>query len=316
MVVVVIAISAFVAVMLIALVAGLLLHQKERQAVLEAKVKDFSGIAAYGIGRAAARQPSEEAPGLLARVTTYLGNLVKPQKKDEVSLLQKRFLRAGLRSHSTLVTFFGAKALCGLCLSTVFIAALLLFRLHVPTLTAMMLLIVFSFAGFYAPNMWLSMRTSRRRESFLRSFPDALDLLVVCVEAGMGLDGAIKRVGEEMSISSKVLSEEFGLLNLEMRAGKDRKDAMKDLADRINLDEVNTWVNLLIQTDRFGTGIAQALRVHSDSMRTKRVQHVEEIASRLPVKLLFPTILFIFPSFFLVILGPAMIRVWRIWSGG
>ena len=131
----------------------------------------------------------------------------------------------------------------------------------------------------------------------------------------MGLDAAIKRVGDEMRLSSKVLSDEFRLLNLEMRAGKDRRDAMRSLADRIGLDEVSSWVTLLIQTDRFGTGIAQALRVHSDSMRAKRALRVEELAAKLPVKLLFPTILCIFPSLFLVIMGPAMVRIWRMWTG-
>ncbi|MCE5212193.1 MAG: type II secretion system F family protein, partial [Deltaproteobacteria bacterium] len=141
--------------------------------------------------------------------------------------------------------------------------------------------------------------------------PDALDLLAVSVEAGMGLDAAIKRVGEEMRISNKVLSEEFGLLNLEMRAGKQRTDALRSMADRTGLEEMRRWVAMLIQTEKFGTSIGQALRVHSDSLRTRRTQQVEELAAKLPVKLLFPTIFFIFPTLFLVILGPAAIRVYR-----
>ena len=119
-----------------------------------------------------------------------------------------------------------------------------------------------------------------------------------------------------MQLSSKVLSDEVGILNMEMRAGKERREAMRSLADRVGLDEVHSWVTLLIQTDKFGTGIAQALRVHSDSMRTRRAQRLEVLAAKLPVKLLFPTILCIFPSLFLVILGPAVVRLWRIWSGG
>ncbi len=309
------ALGASFVVMVISFVAYVFLRQREQQAVLAAKVRDFSGIAAAGAAQAGAGSSSAEAPGLLARITTCLGNLVKPQKKEELFLLQKRFLRAGLRSRSTLVTFFGAKALCAFCLFVAFMTAMALFRLHVAVLHAMALVIGLTLAGFYAPNVWLSLRTSRRQDAFLRSFPDALDLLVVCAEAGMGLDAALKRVGDEMRLSSKVLSDEFGLLNLEMRAGKERREAMKSLADRIGLDEVNNWVTLLIQTDRFGTGIAQALRVHSDSMRTKRSLRVEEGAAKLPVKLLFPTIMCILPSLFLVIMGPALLRVWRIWSG-
>ncbi len=146
---------------------------------------------------------------------------------------------------------------------------------------------------------------------FCEGFPDALDLLAVCVEAGMGLDAAIKRVGEEMRLSNKVLSDEFGLLNLEMRAGKERKEAMRSMADRIDLEDVSSWVSLLIQTDKLGTSISQALRIQSDSLRTKRSQRLEEMAAKIPVKLLFPTIFCIFPSLFLVILGPAVIRILR-----
>ncbi len=310
-----IAIGVSLAVAASALVAYIFLHEMEKHAVLAAKVRDFSGVATAGIGEAGGDLPSGQASGLLARITTSLGNLIKPQKKEELSLLQKKFLKAGLRSRSALVTFFGAKAFCAFCLSVGFVAAFVIFRVHIAALNAMMLIIGLTMAGFYAPNVWLSLKASRRQEAFLRSFPDTLDLLVVCAEAGMGLDAAIKRVGDEMRLSSKVLSDEFRLLNLEMRAGKDRRDAMKSLADRIGLDEVSSWVTLLIQTDRFGTGIAQALRVHSDAMRAKRALRVEELAAKLPVKLLFPTILCIFPSLFLVLMGPAMVRIWRMWTG-
>jgi tight adherence protein C len=305
-----IAIGVSLAVAAAALVAYIFLHEMEKHAVLAAKVRDFSGVATAGM-----EEPSGQASGLFVRITTSLGNLVKPQNKEELSLLQKKFLKAGLRSRSALVTFFGAKAFCAFCLSVGFVAALVILRLHIAVLNAMMLTIGLAMAGFYAPNVWLSLKASRRQQSFLRSFPDTLDLLVVCAEAGMGLDAALKRVGDEMRLSSKVLSDEFQLLNLEMRAGKDRRDAMKSLADRIGLDEVSSWVTLLIQTDRFGTGIAQALRVHSDSMRAKRALRVEELAAKLPVKLLFPTIFCIFPSLFLVLMGPAMVRIWRMWTG-
>jgi tight adherence protein C len=141
--------------------------------------------------------------------------------------------------------------------------------------------------------------------------PDALDLLVVCAEAGMGLDAAMKRVGEEMKLSNKTINEEFRLLNLELRAGKSRKDALKNLALRTDLEEMNSLITLLVQTDRFGTSVAQALRVHYDAMRTRRTQRVEELAAKLPVKLLFPTIFCIFPSLFLVILGPGLLQAFR-----
>jgi tight adherence protein C len=155
------------------------------------------------------------------------------------------------------------------------------------------------------------MRISNRKEKMQQGLPDALDLMVVCVEAGTGLDAAINRVGEEMKLSNEVLSEEFRLMSMELRAGKQRRNALKNLALRTDLEDVSSLVTLLIQTEKFGTSLAQALRVHSDSMRTKRFQKAEEIAAKLPVKLMFPLVLFIFPSIFVVILGPAAIRIFR-----
>jgi tight adherence protein C len=138
--------------------------------------------------------------------------------------------------------------------------------------------------------------------------------MVVCTEAGMGLDAALKRVGEEIRLSNKVLSDEFRILNLELRAGKSRASVLRSLGKRIGLEDVDSLVTLLIQTDKFGTSVGRALRVHSDAMRTKRMQKVEEVAAKLPVKLLFPTVFCIFPALFLIILGPAIIRVMRIWG--
>ena len=145
----------------------------------------------------------------------------------------------------------------------------------------------------------------------MQGLPDALDLMVVCAEAGVGLDAAIHRVGEEMALNNKSLSDEFKVMSLELRAGKQRRDSLKDLAMRTDLEEVNNLSSMLIQTERFGTSIAQALRVHADVMRVSRFQRAEEVAAKLPVKLLFPMIFFILPSLFITILGPAVIRIFR-----
>ena len=171
--------------------------------------------------------------------------------------------------------------------------------------------ILSAMAGFYLPNLWLRIKIDRRKEKILLGLPDALDLMVVCAEAGVGLDAAINRVGDEMRLSNKTLSDEFNLMSLELRAGKARRDAFRDLAIRTDLEDVNNLASLLIQTERFGTSISQALRVHSDAMRVKRFQRAEEVAAKLPVKLLFPLIFFIFPSLFVAILGPAIIRIFR-----
>ncbi|MEN6420717.1 MAG: type II secretion system F family protein [Smithella sp.] len=308
---VVIAIIASSAVALVVVSLYALLSEKKQQEDLTKKVRRFSAKEEAEGGQEGTALPKQPVARLFVHVAQYLGNLVKPTKKEEISLVQKRFLMAGIRTRGAMITFFGAKVVCAMCLSLGFVVAMVFFPLQIPALIAIAVVILFALAGFYLPNLWLSLKISRRQEQFLRGFPDALDLLAVSVEAGMGLDAAIKRVGEEMRISNKVLSEEFGLLNLEMRAGKQRTDALRSMADRTGLEEMRRWVAMLIQTEKFGTSIGQALRVHSDSLRTRRTQQVEELAAKLPVKLLFPTIFFIFPTLFLVILGPAAIRVYR-----
>ena len=170
--------------------------------------------------------------------------------------------------------------------------------------------------GWYLPDIVLHLRIAHRKELLLDGFPDALDLMVVCVESGMGLDAAVTRVGEEIRLSSPVVSEEFRLLSLELRAGKMRQDALRALAMRTGLEEFISLASLLIQTDRFGTSVAQALRVHADSVRVKRALRAEEIAAKLPVKLVLPLVLFIFPSIFVVILGPAAIKIYPFSSSG
>ncbi len=169
----------------------------------------------------------------------------------------------------------------------------------------------FAVVGFYLPNLYLLIKTLDRKERIQKGLPDALDLMVVCVEAGSSLDAAITRVSEEMRLDNKVLSEEFKFLTLELRAGKSRKDALTNFAQRANLDDVNNLVSLLIQTERFGTSIAQALRVHSDFMRVKRFQKAEEIAAKMPLKMIFPLVLFIFPFFLLIAAGPAVIGIYQ-----
>jgi tight adherence protein C len=244
-------------------------------------------------------------------IMARLGGLVKPKGEEGVTHIQRLFLHAGYRGKNATVIFFGSKVLCAAALLICVFALQLIKPGQVRFLHLTLFSIGFALIGFYLPNLWLSLKIARRKEALTLGLPDALDLLVVCAEAGMGLDAAMKRVGEEMMLSNKAISEEFNLLNLELRAGKSRKDALKNLALRADMEEVSSLVTLLIQTDRFGTSVAQALRVHSDSMRTRRTQRVEEVAAKLPIKLLFPTIFCIFPSLFLVILGPALLQAFR-----
>ena len=240
-----------------------------------------------------------------------LGDLAMPKEAEGITHIQRLFLQAGYRSKNATVVFFGSKVVGAAALLLCVFAFQFLKPGRASFTNVMLFAIGFTALGFYLPNLWLSLKIARRKEALTLGLPDALDLLVVCAEAGMGLDAAMKRVGEEMKLSNKTISEEFRLLNLELRSGKSRKDALKNLALRTGLDDVNSLVTLLVQTDRFGTSVAQALRVHSDAMRSRRTQRVEELAAKLPVKLLFPTIFCIFPSLFLVILGPALLQAFR-----
>ena len=240
-----------------------------------------------------------------------LGNRVKPRGEGELSHLRKTFLRAGYRGVNTAVILFGVKTLLAVFFAIGFVLVRLMILENLAPLHLMVLTILVALSGFYLPDLWLRMKISARKEEIARGFPDALDLLVVCVEAGVGLDSAIFRVGEEMRLSNKTLSDEFRLLSLELRAGKTRRDALKNLAMRTGLEDVSSFVTLLIQTDKFGTSLAQAVRVQSESMRRKRFQMAEEMAAKLPVKLVFPLILCIFPALFIVVLGPAAIRIFK-----
>lgn len=248
----------------------------------------------------------------VVKLVGFLGKLVKPKGEGGGSELRKTLLRAGYRRESASAIFLGLKAFFAI----VFLGASVLIRIWVlktiPSFHLILFSIVLAYIGFYLPNLWLRMKIARREDRILEGFPDALDLMVVCVEAGIGLDAAISRVGEEMKLSNKVLAEEFRLLSLELRAGKQRRDALRNLAMRTGLEDVSSLVSLLIQTDKFGTSVAQALRVHSESMRMKRYQKAEELATKLPVKLVFPLIIFIFPSIFVTVLGPAIIQIFRI----
>jgi tight adherence protein C len=222
------------------------------------------------------------------------------------------FLKAGLNRTNVPTIFWGAKCFLGIFSSASFILARIsVFKLVDPTMSLAICLLL-GILGFYAPDIWLRVRTARRKDKIFKGLPDALDVLVVCVEAGMGLDEAIKRVADEIRLTNKPLSDELKLFNLELLAGKARQDALKNLALRTDLEDMKSLVTLIIEADQFGTSIAKSLRVYSDSFRTKRHLRAEEVAAKMPVKLIFILILFIFPSLFVVILGPAAIRIYQI----
>jgi tight adherence protein C len=208
--------------------------------------------------------------------------------------------------------FWGVKFLLAVSFPLAFLTVAFIFFKGMNSSGMLTIAIFLSLLGLFLPDLWLAMKTAGRRDRIVKGFPDALDLLVVCVEAGMGLDGAIYRVGEELSLNQPELSEEFKSLNLEMRAGKARQTALKNLAERTGIEDVSSLVTVLLQTDRFGTSVAQALRVFADSFRTARYQRAEEAAAKIATKLLFPLVLCIFPAMFVVILGPIVITIYRV----
>jgi tight adherence protein C len=178
--------------------------------------------------------------------------------------------------------------------------------------TGLVLLLLLVAFGYYLPNAVLSHLVAQRRESLQNALPDALDLMIVCVEAGLGLDAAMNRAASEIGMRSEALSDELNLLALELRMGVKRELALRNLALRSGVDDVSSFVAMLVQADRFGTNVAEALRIQAETMRTHRRLRAEERAAKIPLKLLFPLIFFIFPSLMVVLMGPAMISIYRV----
>jgi tight adherence protein C len=231
--------------------------------------------------------------GLVHFVRTRLG-LAQDEK------LRQKLLAAGLREASDVDTYFGIRLLgpVAAVLAGTFIRGNTLFWI-----------VALMAAAYLAPDAWVSYRSRTRREHIRMGLPDALDLMVVCVDAGLGIDQALLRAGQELALSQPEISEEFIQINFEQRAGKPRIEAWQSMAERTKLDTVKSFVHMLAQTDRFGTPIVRALRVFADGARQKRRQQAEEMAAKTTVKLIFPLVLFIFPSIFIVLLGPAVILI-------
>lgn len=254
----------------------------------------------------------QKGRGIIQKAVSGFGETVSPKNEADSSGTLKKLLKAGYNGEDGVTVFFGSKIIAALLFSAFFVVLRIWFLKTLPIQHFLILIALFIAAGFYFPDFYIYRRTQTRKRTIFEGFPDALDLMVVCVEAGMGLDAAIKRVGDEMARTCKELGDEFKMLSLELRAGKPRVEALRNLAERTDLEDVASLVTLLIQTDKFGTRVGQALRVHSDAMRTKRYQRAEEIAAKLPVKIVFPLIFFIFPALFVSILGPAIIRIYRV----
>jgi tight adherence protein C len=237
-----------------------------------------------------------------------LGNLVPASPKD-VSVMQKRLIRAGIKGANALRILYGAKILLGV--SMPILMSLAVANSAAESTNKILAILAAAAAGFFGPNEYVKIKLQRRQKAVQRGLANSLDLLVVCVESGLGLDQAMIQVAKELEHAHKEITEEFAMINLELKAGKRRVEALRNLADRTAVDDLKKLVAVLIQADRFGTGIAQSLRAHADFMRIQARQIAEEKAAKLGVKLIFPIFFCIMPSLFVVTVGPMAVKIVR-----
>lgn len=251
------------------------------------------------------RVKEPEKPALKERLEQALDPFSKaiPLSPSEVSRTRRWLIQAGYRESRHLTVYVGSRLAMALFALFLVVAA--------TGFNSPLLMVGVGGLGFFLPRIALKRSIKGRQQRIKLGLPDALDLTVICVEAGLALDQALMRVGQDLHHAHPELSDEFHLVNLEMRAGKPRAEALRNLVDRTGVDDIRSLVGTLIQTDRFGTSIAQALRVHSDSLRTERRQRAEEQAAKTTIKMVIPLVLFVLPSIIFVTLGPAIIELVR-----
>ena len=231
------------------------------------------------------------------------------ERSSNTSAVRLRLIQAGYPGAAAVPMYLGSRIAlpAGLAMA----GGVLMPTLGYSAPASLLMVIYLGVMGYVLPSMAVGRRVKKRQKEMQKALPDALDMLVVSVEAGLGLNQALVRVSEEIDRVSPVLSEQLALVNLEIRAGTAREEALRNLAERTGLQDISSLVGMLIQTERFGTSVAQALRVHADTMRTKRRQRAEEAAAKTTIKMIFPLVFCIFPALFVVILGPALIEIYK-----
>jgi tight adherence protein C len=228
---------------------------------------------------------------------------VLPKSQAEVSIVLQRLQHAGFRDESAVKIFYGSKVLVPL------LFCILVLVSGLGDMGGFFVYLIAAALGFLAPDFWLGRRIKKRQSKIRRGLPDVLDLLVICIEAGLSLDHATARTAVELKNAQPEVCDELNIVVLEQRAGRPRGDAWKHMAERTEVDCVRNLVTMLVQAEQFGTSVAKTLRIHGDTLRTQRVQAVEEAAAKTTIKLLFPLVFFILPSLFVVVLGPAIISI-------
>lgn len=293
-----VALFAFIVIFLLFASAGLILFYREAM---------LQRIAAVTAPRAE-RKPKGivstiQQTGLSLSTVVEQFERVMPTSEKERSSARDKLVRAGYRNESAFKIFQGSKVFAPLALCAIVLAT------GIWRFNPLFLFLLAGGIGYLGPDMWLRRQIAARQKKLRRGLPDVLDLMIICVEAGLSLDQATIRTSQELRIAQPELCDEIGVVVLEQAAGKPRADAWKSLADRTGVDSVRNLVSVLVQAEKFGTSIARTLRIHSDTLRTERRQKIEEQAAKTTVKLVFPLVLFIFPSIFVVTLGPAMIKM-------
>jgi tight adherence protein C len=289
-----ISIFAFIVTFLLIASGGLLLFYRE------AMLQRISDVINPNAKPKTLLSSFQESGFSIGGVVTHFDSVL-PKSQAEVSVVKQRLIRAGLRKESTIKVYYGSQIVVPLALCA---AAL------VTGLGSLSPFFVYAVAlglGYMAPTFWLDQMIKKRQKKIRRGLPDVLDLLVICIEAGLSLDQGTVRTSEELAHAQPELCDELHVVVLEQRAGRPRQDTWKHLAERTDVDCVRNLVSMLVQAEQFGTSIGKTLRTHSDTLRTQRIQQVEEQAAKTTIKLIFPLVLFIFPSLFLVVLGPAAI---------
>ncbi|MCO4877727.1 type II secretion system F family protein [Paraburkholderia caribensis] len=284
---------------------------------LKRRIDGIAASSAAGTMGAAAATPDmegDDSPAWMETVTKvsqHVAKLSLPKDDWDKSALRRRFATAGMRGEAAPAIYFAAKTLLALVLPALALLGITLFAGSDARQFLLLATLSMAALGFYLPNVVLSRLVEMRQRSLFEDLPDALDLMTVCVEAGLGLDAAMQRVAEEIGVKSHALKEELELVLLELRAGAGRDKALRNLALRTGVEDIDTLTSMLIQADRFGTSVGDSLRVFVDTLRTKRRLRAEEQAAKIALKLLFPLMFCIFPTLIMVLIGPAAMQVAR-----
>ena len=291
----------------VGLILGLTLWFSRRSGVQE-RLRQMDGSTDKALGL----EGNAEWHAKVVKAVGPMARLSAPKEGWEESSLRLRFMHAGLREKSWPALLFAAKTVLALGFPALFLLGANMASVKMGTNPQIFLLLLFAAIGYYLPNGVLARLVDWRKTEVQDALPDALDLMTVCVEAGLGLDAAMNRAASEIGLRSAALEEELNLVALELRMGVKRELALRNLALRTGVEDVASFVAMIVQADRFGTNVAEALRIQGETMRTHRRLRAEERAAKIPLKLLFPLIFFIFPSLMLVLMGPAMISIYRV----